>query len=164
MTYTDENLKKAFAGESQANRKYLAFATKADKEGYPQIAKLFKAAAEGETIHALNYLSKMGGIGTTAENLEAAISGETEEFNDMYPSMVSHAKEEERDDVATSFSWALTVEKEHAEAYKEALDKMKDLPVTDYYVCQGCGHLAVSEAPDKCPVCGAPKSSFKKVN
>lgn len=163
MTYTDENLKKAFAGEAQANRKYLAFAARADEEGYPQIAKLFRAAAEGETIHALTYLKEMGGAGTTAENLEAAIKGETEEFSDMYPSMVTHAKEEDRDNVATLFNWALAVEKEHAAAYNEAKEKMKDLPETDYYVCGGCGHLAVGEAPEVCPVCGAPKSKFKKV-
>lgn len=163
MSYTDENLKKAFAGESQANRKYLAFAARAEEEGYHQIAKLFRAAAEGETVHAHNYLVKLGEVGTTAENLEAAVGGETEEIDKMYPAMVSHAKDEERNDVATAFSWALAVEKEHAEAYKEAKEKMGDLVETDYYVCAGCGHLAIGEAPDTCPVCGAPKSSFKKV-
>ncbi len=161
--YTDENLKKAFAGESQANRKYLAFAEKAEKDGLPQIAKLFRAAAEGETIHALNYLKKLKKVGSTTDNLKAAIAGEMEEFSDMYPSMISHAKEEDRLEAATLFGWALEVEKKHSELYQKALDDMAELAETDYYVCGGCGYLATDEAPDKCPVCGAPTEMFKKI-
>lgn len=164
MSYTEENLKKALAGESQANRKYLAFAEKAEKEGYHQIAKLFRAAANGEAVHALNYLNKLQVIGSTKDNLKKAIDGETEEFSDMYPSMSKHAEEEGKGDVATVFNWALAVEKEHAELYKKALDQDGDLEAEDYFVCQGCGHLHVGEAPEKCPICGAPKEKFNKID
>jgi rubrerythrin len=156
-------LAKAFAGESQANRKYLAFAQKADSDGLPQVAKLFRAAAEAETVHALAHLDKMNGVGKTEENLKQAIIGETHEATEMYPSMIIHAREDGNTSAETGFRWANKVEAEHAELYKEALEKMKDLPSGDYYVCQVCGHTHFGTAPDICPVCGAPKEKFKKV-
>jgi rubrerythrin len=163
MTYTDDNLQKAFAGESQANRKYLAFAKKADSDGYAQVAKLFRAAAEAETVHALAHLQKLKGVKTTEENLREAIMGETKEATEMYPSMITHAREDGNTEAETGFRWANKVEAEHAELYKEALEKMKSLPQGDYYVCQVCGHTHFGAAPDVCPVCGAPKEKFKKV-
>lgn len=162
MSYTDDNLQKAFAGESQANRKYLAFAKKAEGEGYLQVAKLFRAAAEAETVHALAHLDKMDGVKSTEENLKEAIMGETREATEMYPSMITHAKEDGNTAAETGFRWANKVESEHAELYKEALEKMKELPAGDYYVCQVCGHTHFGEAPDSCLVCGAPKEKFKK--
>lgn len=163
MNYTKENLKKAFAGESQANRKYVAFAKKADQEGYKQIAKLFRAAAEAETIHALSHLDKLDGVGTTEENLKEAIEGETHEAEEMYPAMILHAKEENNQAAEIGFSWANKVESEHAALYKKALAEMNNAEIVDYYVCQLCGHTHVGEAPNVCPVCGAPKEKFKKV-
>lgn len=163
MNYTKENLKKAFAGESQANRKYVAFAKKADQEGYKQIAKLFRAAAEAETIHALSHLDKLDGVGTTEENLKEAIEGETHEAEEMYPAMILHAKEENNQAAEIGFRWANKVESEHAALYKKALAEMDNAEIVDYYVCQLCGHTHVGEAPDVCSVCGAPKEKFKKV-
>jgi len=163
MSYTDDNLAKAFAGESQANRKYLAYAKKADSEGLTQVAKLFRAAAESETIHAMSHLDKLGVVGSTEENLRKAIIDETQEATVMYPSMFIHAREEGQTAAETGFRWARRVEEEHADYYKEALERMKDLPTEDYYVCQVCGHVHPGKAPDNCPVCGAPKEKFKKV-
>jgi rubrerythrin len=162
MTYTDDNLLKAFAGESQANRKYLAFAKKADSDGLPQVAKLFRAAAEAETVHALSHLDKLKAVKSTEENLKQAIIGETEEATEMYPSMITHAREDGNTAAETGFRWANKVEEEHAALYKEALEKLKDLPKGDYYVCQVCGHTHFGSAPESCPVCGAPKEKFKK--
>ncbi|NTU69397.1 rubrerythrin family protein [bacterium] len=160
---TLNNLAKAFAGESQANRKYLAFAKKAEAEGNSQVAKLFRAAAEGETIHALAHLSKMGVVGSTAENLQKAISGETEEFTDMYPKMITEAEEEGEAAAKLGFSNANEVEKRHAELYQKALDNLGNNPESEYFVCSVCGYLAEGEAPQVCPVCGAPMTSFEKV-
>jgi len=164
MSKTQDNLKKAFAGESQANRRYLAFAKKADEEGYPQIAKLFRAAADGETVHALSHFAKTGQIKSTKENLQAAIEGETEEFTVMYPDMIKDAELENETSAKVGFEMANTIEKEHAMFYQEAVDKMGDLEESDYYVCQVCGHLERKSAPDFCPVCKAPQSMFKKVD
>lgn len=163
MNYTNENLKKAFSGESQANRKYLAFAKKADEEGLAQVAKLFRAAADAETVHALAHLDKLDGVKTTEENLKQAIEGETHEAEEMYPAMILHAKEENNKAAEVGFRWANEVEAEHAELYKEALSKLRDMESGDYYVCQACGHTHFKNAPDVCPVCGAPKEMFKKV-
>jgi len=163
MSQTEKNLKDAFAGESQANRKYLAFAEKADKEGYRQIARLFRAAAASETVHAHNHLRALKGIGTTAENLKEALSGETYEFQSMYPPMIEAAKAEGKADAERSFSFANAVEKIHAELYQKAMDKMGDLDEVDMHVCKGCGHTVEGEAPDVCPVCGASKSAYFKV-
>ena len=158
------NLKDAFAGESQANRKYLAFADKADKEGYAQVAKLFRAAADAETVHAHAHLRAMGGIKDTKQNLEAAVTGETFEFREMYPDMISAAEVEGEDDAQRSFMNANAVEQIHAKLYQKYLDGLGSVPATDIFVCQVCGNTVEGEAPDVCPVCGAPKSKFKKID
>lgn len=160
---TEDNLQAAFAGESQANRKYLAFARQAEEEGHTAIARLFRVAAVGETIHAHNHLRVMGGVGSTKENLEAAISGETAEFEQMYPEFIKVAEEERNQDAARSFKWANNVEKIHADLYKKALGDPDGFEKQDYYVCGGCGYVAIGEAPDKCPNCGAPRKMFLRV-
>jgi rubrerythrin len=163
MSKTEQNLWEAFAGESQANRKYLAFAEKADKEGHKQIAKLFRAAAEAETVHAHAHLRALKAIGTTSDNLKEAISGETDEFKNMYPGMIKDAKSEGNKAAERSFTYANEVEKIHADLYEKALANMDSMKETDYYVCPVCGYTCETEAPDKCPVCGAAKIVFKKV-
>lgn len=161
---TKENLEEAFAGESQANRKYLAFAEKADKEGYKQVAKLFRAAADAETVHAMNHLRVMGGVGSTTDNLKFAILGETNEFRDMYPKFIEEAKNEGASDAAIlSFDVANKVEEIHAGLYQKALNSLGNNEDVDYYVCQICGNTVEGSAPDKCPICNAPKKMFKKV-
>ena len=164
MSKTQKDLMEAFAGESQANRKYLAFAKKAESEGFKQIAKLFRAAAEAETIHAHNHLREAGGVRGTKENLEAAISGETFEFQKMYPAMIGDAKAEAAAGALRSFTYANEVEKVHAELYMKALAAIGSNQDIDYYVCQVCGNTVEGEAPDQCPVCGARKQAFKKVD
>ncbi len=163
MATTEKNLLEAFAGESQANRKYLAFAKKAEEEGYKQVAKLFRAAAEAETVHALNHLRELGGIKSTKENLEAAISGESYEFQKMYPQMIEDAKAEKNESALRSFNFANEVEKIHAELYKKALETLGKNQEVDYYVCQVCGNTVEGEAPDECPICGAKKQAFKRI-
>lgn len=166
MSKTKENLKEAFAGESQANRKYLAFAKRAENEGYSQIAKLFKAAAEAETVHAHNHLRIMGGINSTKENIQEAIKGETYEFKTMYPEFLDVAAEEGENQASWSFNIANEVEKIHAGLYKkaaEALEKDTDLRETEYYVCSVCGNTVENKVPDKCPICNAGAKAFKKV-
>lgn len=158
-----ENLKGAFTGESMANRKYLAFAKKADEEGYHQIAKLFRATAAAETVHAFNHLQRMGGIGTTMENLKEAIEGETYEFEEMYPQFIEEAKKEGDNQALWSFEVANKVEKVHATLYEKALDEIGSNKEVDYYVCSVCGHTMEGEPEGKCPVCGAPASKFDKV-
>jgi len=163
---TEQNLKDAFAGESQANRKYTAFAKKAEDEGFPQVAKLFRAAADAETVHALNHLDAMEGVGSTKDNLNEAINGETYEFMEMYPPMIKEAEEEGNRAAALSFRRANTVEATHAKLYKKALEAVGsggDLEAQDVFVCQVCGHTAEGEAPDRCPVCGVPKEQFKRI-
>src|SRR4030066_1934487 len=164
MSKTEKNLQDAFAGESQANRKYLAFAKKAEQEGYKQVAKLFRAAAEAETVHAHNHLRTLGGIKSTKENLEEAISGESYEFQKMYPQMIEDAKAEDKKGAERSFSYANEVEKVHADLYKKALENLGSNPDIDYYVCQVCGYTAEGEAPDQCPVCKSKKQMFRKVD
>ena len=163
MSQTENNLKEAFAGESQANRKYLAFAAKADAEGYPQAAKLFRAAAAAETIHAHAHLRALGGIGTTAENLKEAVGGETHEFQSMYPPMIEAAESEGQKNALRSFTYANEVEKVHAELYQKALDNLDAMETVDYYVCSVCGFTCEEAPPDECPVCGAKARAFSKV-
>jgi rubrerythrin len=164
MTKSEKNLRDAFAGESQANRRYLAFAKQADKEGYPQAAKLFRAAAEAETVHAHAHLRTLGGVRSTAENLKEAIAGETHEFKNMYPAMIEAAKEEGNKAAERSFSYANAVEKVHAGLYQKALDGLESPADVDcYYVCSVCGYTVADEAPAKCPVCGAVAKAFVKV-
>ena len=166
MTKSDENLKAAFAGESQANRLYLAFAKAAEQEGFPQIAKLFRAAAEAETVHAHNHLRVLGQVKATADNLSTAISGETYEFTKMYPQFIEEAKAEGNKKALQSFDYANKVEAIHADMYKKAIDSVKvkqDLPKADMYVCPICGNTFEGNAPDVCPICGTPKDKFMKI-
>ena len=166
MSNTQENLQEAFAGESQANRRYLFFAEKAETEGHPEVARLFRATAEAETVHARNHLEVMGGIGATRDNLEAAISGENYEFTKMYPAFIEQAKSENNERSEISFTHANAVEKIHHDLYQKALkaleagQKLRDEP---YFVCQVCGNTVAGGAPEKCPICGAPASRFKRV-
>jgi rubrerythrin len=162
MSKTEKNLQEAFAGESQANRKYLAFAKKAEAEGYKQAAKLFRAAAAAETIHAHNHLRELGIVKSTRENLMHAINGESYEFQNMYPGMIAEAATEGNSKALQSFNYANEVEKVHAALYKKALDTLGKNIDTDYYVCQVCGYTAEGEAPDECPVCKSKKQAFKK--
>jgi len=165
MNKTNDNLKGAFAGESQANRRYLAFARKAEEEGQQQVAKLFRAAAEAETVHALNHLRIIGEIKSTADNLGTAISGETFEFKTMYPEYVAKAKEEGNQQAVWSFDIANKVEQIHANLFSTAIEALKagkKLVTMDYYVCSVCGNTVEGSAPDECPICGAPKSKFNK--
>lgn len=166
MSKTTDNLKAAFAGESQANRRYLAFAKKAEEEGYQQIAKLFRAAAEAETVHALNHLRIVGEIKTTAENLNTAVGGETFEFKQMYPEYLKTAKSENNPQATWSFNVANQVEQVHANLFTKAINALKtgkELPNVEYYICSVCGNTVENEPPEKCPVCGAPRSKFFKV-
>ncbi len=165
MPTTQENLAVAFAGESQANRKYLAFAQAAEKEGFAQIARLFRAAADAETIHAHAHLRNMGGVGTTLENLKSAVAGETYEYTEMYPPMVEQAKAEGHR-AKTMLGFANEAEKVHARLFREALAALeagKDLSKMDVYLCPVCGDLEFGEPPDKCPICGAPKAKYQKI-
>lgn len=163
---TKENLEAAFAGESQANRKYLAFAKKADEEGYPQIARLFRAAAAAETVHAHAHLRVLDGVKSTAENLAAAMAGEAHESNVMYPEFLAIAEQEGNKRAVTSFKGALAVEKIHHALYSEAAESLKDgkdLAAARIYVCEVCGNTVIGEAPDRCPVCNVPKERFTEV-
>ncbi len=163
MSKTREMLQEAFAGESQANRRYLAFAKKAEEEGFPQIARMFRAAAEAETIHAHNHLAAMDGIGDTAANVQAAVHGETYEFKTMYPEMLEAAKKEGDDRAHKSFFYANEAEKMHAAMFERALmyvKEGKDAPAGDIYVCPVCGYTTEGKAPDKCRVCGTPGDKF----
>jgi rubrerythrin len=164
---TVENLWAAFAGESQANRKYLAFAAQADKDGLPQVAKLFRAAAEAETIHAHAHLRALEGIKSTAENLQAAIEGERHEYQQMYPEFLEGAQGENHKRAEISFKNALAVEEVHHGLYGRALEAVqagKDISEAPVRVCSVCGHTIYGDAPDKCPVCGAPGSRFFEVD
>ena len=164
MSNTNKNLATAFAGESQANRKYLAFAKQADTEGYAQVARLFRATAEAETIHAHAHLKAMGGIKSTAENLQSAVEGETYEFNEMYPPFIDEAKAENHSVALRSFQMANEAEKVHAELYKKALASLDKKEVYDVYLCTVCGHVAENHAPDQCPICGAKTVAYKKID
>lgn len=165
MSKTEDNLWAAFAGESQANRKYLAFAVKADKDGYPQAAKLFRAAAHAETVHAHAHLRALKAIGDTKDNLQAAMAGEMHEFEVMYPPMIETAKAEGNKAAEMSFTFANKVEKTHAELYRHAMENLDTLEASDYYVCEVCGHTESGrEAPAKCQVCGANSRAFTKVD
>lgn len=164
MSKTEQNLRDAFAGESQANRKYLAFAQKADKEGYPRTAKLFRAAAAAETVHAHAHLRTLKGVGSTADNLKEAIAGETHEFKNMYPAMIQEAEAEGEKAALRSFSYANDVEEVHADLYQKALDSLDNQEQVDYYVCDVCGYTCENEPPEECPVCKAKKKAFFKVD
>jgi rubrerythrin len=167
MANTNDNLKAAFAGESQASRKYLYFAEKADKDGQPQVAKLFRAASEAETIHARNHLNALNGIGAVTDNLKEAVSGEHYEFMDMYPGFITQSQTEKNSKAEVSFNWANQVEKVHHGLYEKALKEVtagKKPEAKPIYVCARCGNTVEGEAPDKCPICNAAKSFFKKID
>ena len=165
MSKTTEDLKAAFAGESQASRKYWTWAKKADDEGYPQIAKLFRAAATAETTHAFNHLRALDQVLSTAENLQAAIAGEDYEVESMYPEFIKDAEEEQVKKAVTSFRWAWEAEKVHAQTYRAALETLgSDPSLEDYYVCPVCGFLHRGSAPDKCPICSTPGSRFERIS
>ncbi len=167
MSNTQENLQEAFAGESQANRKYLFFAEKAEEEGYPQIARLFRAVAEAETVHARNHLETMGGIGLTRDNLKEAVSGENYEFTKMYPDFIEQAKSEGNKGAQLTFNFANKVEQIHHGLYQKALEVLEagqQLKEEPYFVCPFCGNTVAREAPEKCPICGAPRTKFKRVD
>lgn len=165
MGKTHENLMAAFAGESQANRKYLAFAKKAEDEGFAQVARLFRAVAHAETIHALTHFRSAGEVGTTAENLKAAIAGESYENTQMYPAFMKDAEDEGETKALKSFHWANEAEKVHEVLYKDALEALgKTGEEYDYYICPVCGYTHARVAPEKCPVCGALGSRFEKVS
>ena len=163
---TKKNLADAFAGESQANRKYLAFARQADLDGFPQVARLFRGAAHAETIHALAHLRAMGGIKNTADNLAAAVEGEGFEFQQMYPPYLQQAKEEGDQLAEISFRNALAVEEIHYKLYSDALQAVKagnDLVTHSIYVCEICGNTVYDEVPERCPVCGVPRDKYTEI-
>lgn len=165
MASTTQNLKDAFAGESQANRKYLAFAKKAEADGFPNVARLFRTAAEAETIHAHGHLEALGGVGATAANLQAAIEGETYEYKEMYPPMISQAVADKHA-AKRMFGYAARAEAVHAQLYQKALDAVKqgkDLTETKFYLCTVCGHIEFGEPPASCPICGSLADEFTQV-
>ncbi len=165
MTKTEDALSEAFAGESQANRKYTAFAVQAEKDGFPQAARLFRAAAEAEAVHAANHLKALKAIRMTKENLREAIAGETHEFKEMYPEMIETAKAEGAKDAERTLSYANAVEEYHAKLYHdmlEGLDKSKQESYP-YFVCPVCGMTVGKEPPEKCPVCGVKGSMFRMI-
>lgn len=166
MSKTLDHLLAAFAGESQANRRYLAFAKKADEDGFPQVARLFRAAAAAETVHALTHLRTAGMVKSTAENLQEAISGENYESTVMYPEFVKDAEEEGAKKAITSFKWAWEAEKVHEALYREALAALNEKKEDeyDYYVCPVCGFTEKRSAPERCPVCNTPGSKFERVH
>jgi len=165
MSDTQANLKEAFAGESQANRKYLAFAKKADQDGFATVARLFRAAAEAETIHALGHLNAMKGVGSTLDNLKAAVEGETHEFTTMYPPMLKQAQADNHP-AKRMFEYAMKAEAVHAKLYAMALEAVKsgkDLAVTAFYLCPVCGHIELGQPPVSCPICGCKGEKFTKM-
>jgi rubrerythrin len=166
LSKTEKNLEEAFAGESQASRRYQFFADKAESEGHPQIARLFRAAVQAETVHARNHLTVLGGINSTKENLKEAMSGEEYESTKMYPAFIKQAKEEGQKRAEISFSHANAVEKIHHDLYQKALESLeagKEPKEEPYYVCSVCGNTVAGEAPERCPICGAPRSKFFEV-
>lgn len=165
MPTSTDNLKEAFAGESQANQKYRAFAVKADQDGFPNVARLFRAAAEAERIHAEGHLRALDAIMSTAENLKAAVGGETYEFEQMYPPMLAQA-EAEGHKAKRMFNYAVQAEAVHARLYQCALDAVlqgRDLAETNFYLCPVCGHIEMGQPPDACPICGAKGGRFTQV-
>jgi rubrerythrin len=159
---TESNLKDAFAGESQANRKYLAFSRKAEQEGFKNVARLFRTAAEAETIHALGHLQALNGVGSTVDNLRAAVAGETYEHTEMYPPMLQQAQQDNHK-AARMFGYALKAEAVHARLYQMALEAVaqgKDLSETGFFLCPVCGHIELGQPPAECPICGAKGERF----
>jgi rubrerythrin len=162
---TQDNLKAAFAGESQAHMKYLNFAAQAEKEGKPNVARLFQAASYAEQVHASNHLKALEGVQGTAENLGAALGGETFEIDQMYPAYMAVAEKQGEKKALRSMTWAFEAEKVHAKAYsaaKQAVEAGKDAEAVDIWVCTFCGFTMEGEPPERCPVCNTPKDKFRK--
>jgi rubrerythrin len=162
---TETNLREAFAGESQAHMKYLNFAQRAEKDGFPNVARLFQAAAHAEQIHASNHLRALSGIQTTSENLAAGIAGETFEAEEMYPAYIAAAEAQGEKKALRMMDWALAAEKVHAELYsqaKQSVDAGSDANISDIWVCPACGFTMEGEPPDVCPVCGVKHDRFIK--
>lgn len=167
MAKTADNLEAAFAGESQASTRYLAFARKAEKEGHPPVARLFRAAAMAETVHARNHLEAMEGVNSTQDNLRAAIAGENMEHVQMYPEFIEQAKKEEKSKALRTFDWARQTEVVHESLYKSALDALEGgggPQAGTYFVCKVCGFTVEGQAPEKCPLCGVPQDHFLQVD
>jgi rubrerythrin len=165
MPTTQDNLKEAFAGESQANQKYRAFAKAAEKEGFKNVAKLFATTAEAEVIHAEGHLKAMGGVSSTLDNLKAAIEGETYEYTQMYPEMLKQAQEDGHK-AKRMFKWAVESEEVHAQLYQlalEAVEKGEDLPEGEIYLCPLCGHIEIGTPPERCPFCGVKAEMYVQV-
>ncbi len=165
MATTETNLKEAFAGESQANRKYTAFAKKAEQEGFVNVARLFRTAAEAEAIHALGHLNAMDAVKSTADNLQAAAAGETFEFKEMYPPMLTQAQSENHK-AKRMFGYAVKAEAVHADLYSlalEAVSQGKDLAETKFYLCPVCGHIEAGNPPATCPICGVKGEKYIQV-
>jgi rubrerythrin len=163
MEETNKNLKEALAGESQTNRRYLAFAAKAAQEGYHQAARLFRGLAEAETVHAMNYLQTMRAVKSTRENLQEALASETAAFQERYPKMIATAKSEGQKEAERDFTYACGAENSHAQLFKKALDSLEDMPPVDLYICGVCGYAVEGAPPELCPVCKASKEFFKMV-
>lgn len=165
MANTEDNLKDAFAGESQANQKYRAFAKKAEQDGFPNIARLFRTTAEAERIHAEGHLKALDGIGATAENLQAAIDGETYEHTEMYPPMLQQAESDDHK-AKRMFGYAVEAEEVHAGLYTQALEAVKqgkDLEETEFYLCPICGHIEFGKPTEACPICSTKAEKFIQV-
>jgi rubrerythrin len=161
---TNENLQAAFAGESQANRRYLAYAQQADKEGLPMIARLFRAVAAAETVHALNHLKALGAVGSTEENLKEGMAGENYEVVSMYPPFIETAESEGQRRAASSFRWAWEVEKEHEILFQQALAALgQEAGELEIWVCPVCGHTHIGSREERCPVCGTPGERFEQI-
>jgi rubrerythrin len=163
---TDENAKNAYAGESQANRKYAVFSEKAAAEGFPVVAKLFRAASEAEAVHAKRLLFILNAVGSTEENLKKAVEGENYEFTTMYPSFVEEAKRERKNEAAIVFTHAMKAEEVHANLYLQALEAVRDgrdIDVEKVYFCPVCGNIELGAPPEKCPICGVPQRMFREV-
>ena len=158
---TLDNLMEAFAGESQANKKYMAYAKKAEQEGKLNAAKLFRAAADAETLHALKLFEVAGKIGSTADNLKDAIAGETYEYKEMYPEFVKEAEAAGNKAALMAFTFAMKAEEVHAKLYKEALENLDQTEEVFYYLCPVCGNIEKS-IPEKCVICGVPGDRFIK--
>jgi len=161
-----ENAMEAYAGESQANRKYSAFADQAESEGFKNIARLFKAASEAEAVHAKKLLKAMGKIRTTKENIQGSISGETHEYTEMYPAFVKEAEAEKKSDVALVFTYAMKAEEVHANLYREAMNSLnhnQDMSNRSVILCPVCGNIFLGQAPEKCPICNAVRKVFKTI-
>ncbi len=162
---TKKSLSEAFAGESMAHMKYLIFSEVAEKEGLKNVARLFKAIAYAEFVHAKNHARNLGYIGKTEENIQTGIDGETFEIEEMYPAYDAIAKSQEEKGAQLSIHYAIEAEKIHAELYKKAkeeVSKGKDIEIPEIYICPVCGYTHIGEPPDKCPICNVKKEEFVK--